>query len=164
MNALLQPRHELRAMRLADLDEVMTIEASAYSFPWTRGNFVDSLAAGYLTQVCADRNGVLAGYFVAMPGVEEWHLLNITVAPRHQHQGLALLMLDALEAHARATARRAIWLEVRTGNQRARDIYRRRGFVEAGVRKRYYPAAFGQREDAVVMRALLGAGPEHALV
>ena len=69
------------AMTTADLGLVMAIEAAAYSHPWTRGNFVDSLAAGYLARLACDAQGRCMGYFVAMLGAGEMHLLNLTVAP-----------------------------------------------------------------------------------
>ena len=70
-------------------------------------------------------------------------------------------MLDALAALCRAQPAPLLWLEVRAGNARARAIYERLGFVQAGLRKGYYPAPFGRREDAVV-KSLNLKGP-HAL-
>jgi ribosomal-protein-alanine N-acetyltransferase len=51
-----------------------------------------------------------------------------------------------------------LWLEVRRSNQRARDLYERYGFREIGLRRAYYPAGFGRREDAVVMSLSITAG------
>lgn len=154
MNAQLSPALALRPMELRDLDAVMAIEQGSYAFPWTRGNFIDSLAAGYHARVLAGADG-LAGYLVAMTGVDEMHLLNITVAAAWQGRGLAQRMLDVLEADARALALPMLWLEVRESNHRARALYRRRGFAEVGLRRGYYPAAFSKREDAIVMSARL---------
>lgn len=152
MNARpLPPPPRLRALLAADLDRVLAIEARAYSHPWTRGNFIDSLSAGYLMELLHDAQGALLGYHVAMVGVGELHLLNLTVAPEHQRQGHAGVLLDVLEQHCRDRGLSTLWLEVRASNQRARHVYRQRGFVDAGWRRRYYPAAQGQREDAVVM-------------
>jgi ribosomal-protein-alanine N-acetyltransferase len=163
VNALLAPEPLLRAMNTRDLDAVLAIEASAYSFPWSRGNFIDSLAAGYRAQVLVDAEAGIVGYFVAMAGVDEMHLLNITVAPAWQGRGLARGMLDALEAECRAQRRPMLWLEVRASNQRARALYARRGFAEVGLRRGYYPAAFSKREDAVVMSRRLPAEDSGAL-
>ena len=71
MSALARPGAALRAMTVSDLDAVMAIEAGAYSFPWTRGNFIDSLAAGYLALVLAAPQDGIVGYLVAMAGVDE---------------------------------------------------------------------------------------------
>lgn len=143
-------------MTVRDLDEVGRIEALAYGFPWSRGNFIDSLAAGYLAEVLACPRDGLLGYFVAMPGVDELHLLNITVAPAAQGRGHGQILLDAVQAQGRRLGLGTLWLEVRDGNHRARALYLRRGFAEVGLRRGYYPAA-GGREDAVVMRLDLGA-------
>lgn len=158
MSAVLQPQADLRRhpMSLADLPGVLAVEVCSYSHPWTRGNFIDSLAAGYVAEVLGSPATGVVGYFVAMPGVDELHLLNITVAPAWQGRGHGHTLLDAVQAQARARGMGLLWLEVRQSNERARALYRRRGFAEVGLRKGYYPAVTG-REDAVVMRLELGA-------
>lgn len=132
------------------LDAVVAVESRAYEHPWTRGNFADSLRSGYQAQVLV-ADGRLLGYFVAMKGVDEVHLLNITVVPEYQSQGWGRLMLDALALWSRGQGAQWLWLEVRRTNERAQRIYERTGFRRVGERKGYYPAADGQREDAVVM-------------
>ena len=155
------PRAEpplLLPLSVAQLDAVLAIEMQAYDFPWTRGNFIDSLAAGYWARALyaidiahGARAGAMIGYIVAMPGVEEMHLLNVTVALACQGRGHARFMLDALYSHARMQGGRRLWLEVRVSNERARALYESQGYHVKGVRKGYYPAPRGQREDALVM-------------
>ena len=142
------PRWE--ALTPDTLDRLMQVEQQAYSHPWTRGNFLDALASGYETRLLW-RGDELLGYFVAMPGVEETHLLNITVAPSHQRQGWAKRLLDALVDWSRGQQAQWLWLEVRVSNHRAIAVYEAYGFRRVGERKRYYPAAHGEREDALVM-------------
>ena len=132
------------------LPSVMRVENSAYSHPWTEVNFHDALRSGYQAQLLV-AGGQLLGYFVAMRGVDEVHLLNITVAPAHQKQGWARVLLDALALWARGRGAQWLWLEVRVSNERALHVYQAHGFRRVGERKRYYPAPAGQREDAVVM-------------
>jgi ribosomal-protein-alanine N-acetyltransferase len=158
MNALLQPKATLRAMCVGDLDTVIAVERSAYSFPWTRGNFIDSLAAGYFAEVLLHDSAGLVGYYVAMKGVDEMHLLNLTVAPAQQRRGHSHTLLDALERHCRGQRIDTLWLEVRASNDRARQVYARRGFAEVGLRRGYYPAGKALREDAIVMSLTLGEG------
>ena len=149
-----EPAHQppsLRVMSVGLLDAVLAIEVQAYTFPWTRGNFIDSLAAGYLMRVLQGADGEVLGYFVAMPGFEEMHLLNITVAAAHQGHGHARAMLAQLYALSEPYGATALWLEVRESNARARALYLREGFAEAGRRRDYYPAPLGKREDAVLM-------------
>jgi ribosomal-protein-alanine N-acetyltransferase len=151
MSALPRESEPRRApMTLAMLDAVLAVERQAYPFPWTRGNFVDSLVARYGAEVLIDGDAVV-GYFVAMAGVQETHLLNVTVAPAYQHRGHGRVLLDALVAQCRARGDHTLWLEVRESNDRARAIYARYGFVEVGRRRAYYPAPHGAREDALVL-------------
>jgi ribosomal-protein-alanine N-acetyltransferase len=136
------------------LDAVLQVEQQAYAHPWLRANFLDSLQSGYQAQLLL-AGETLLGYFVAMKGVDEVHLLNITVAPPYQRQGWARVMLDALAIWAKGQGADWLWLEVRAGNQRATEVYEASGYARVGERKSYYPAAQGQREDAVVMNLRL---------
>lgn len=150
------PAIRFAAVGLADLDTLVEIEVAAYPFPWSRGNFIDSLNAGYLARKRIDAAGRWIGYFIAMPGVQEVHLLNLTVAPAHQRRGHARAMLDELVRESRALGAQRLWLEVRTSNLRAQEIYRRYGFREVGLRRGYYPAGALARENAIVMSLILG--------
>lgn len=149
----------LRPMTTAQLNAVMAIEVAAYAFPWTRGNFVDSIVAGHPTGLLFGAADELLGYFVAMVGVDEMHLLNITVAPEVQSCGHARFMIETLIGLCGAHAARSLWLEVRQSNLHARSIYERLGFMQVGARKGYYPAPLSQREDAVVMSFKVDAPP-----
>jgi [ribosomal protein S18]-alanine N-acetyltransferase len=159
-----QRRVAFEPMTHADLEAVAELEKTAYAHPWTQRNFSDSLASGYpavmlLGEPLAGEGGrllrtdgrLLLGYLVAMPGVDEVHLLNITVAPDHQGEGWARFMLDALLHWSRAQQAQWLWLEVRQSNSRARSVYERYGFKPVGLRRAYYPAGQNAREDAVVM-------------
>lgn len=149
-------------MLLTHLDAVIAVEQVVYPFPWTRGNFVDSLAAGHWARVLRMGDGSFAGYAVASPGVDEMHLLNLTVAPGRQGRGLGRGLLDALVAECRRAGHATLWLEVRESNQSARSVYRRYGFEEIGLRRAYYPAV-GQREDAIVMKLVVIHGARDAM-
>jgi ribosomal-protein-alanine N-acetyltransferase len=97
------------------------------------------------------------GYHVLMLGAQEAHLLNLTVDPPQQGRGLARQMLDEMRRNAQAQGAQSLWLEVRTSNVRARQMYERYGFKQVGLRRNYYPLAPFKREDAVVMSLPLAA-------
>lgn len=148
---LVEARFEPFRMDCLDrLDAVLAVEQSAYLHPWTRGNFTDALRSGYEAQLLV-ADETLLGYFVAMKGVDEVHLLNITVAPDQQGQGWAHVMLDALAIWSRGQSAQCLWLEVRTSNARAMHVYSSYGYRRVGLRKNYYPNGPSAREDAVVM-------------
>jgi ribosomal-protein-alanine N-acetyltransferase len=151
MSALLKPiEARFEPLTLQRLDAVLRVEQQAYAHPWSRGNFLDTLASGYQAQLLM-ADDTLLGYFIAMKGVDEVHLLNITVAPEYQRQGWAHVMLDALTIWAKGQGADWLWLEVRVGNLRAMNVYESQGYRRVGLRKNYYPAVQGQREHAVVM-------------
>lgn len=139
-------------MQVDDLPEVVAIENDVYPYPWSRGNFLDSLYSGYETWTLRDAAGALAGYFLMMFAVDEAHLLNITVRRGLHGKGLGRMQLDKVIALARERGMTSVLLEVRPSNLRALAVYKRYGFVQIGIRKGYYPAAGNMREDAIVMR------------
>jgi len=138
-------------MTIGALDGVLELELEVYPFPWTRGNFVDSLVAGYAAWTLNHVDGDLIGYCIAMAGVDEMHLLNITVALAARRNGHARRLLAGLVQVCCERGAGRLWLEVRESNVHARGTYRRLGFDEVGRRRGYYPAPEGRREDAIVM-------------
>jgi len=148
MSAVLKPMIELRPMAEADLPAVMAIENAIYAFPWTPGNFRDSLAAGYGCWMYV-RDGEPIGYAVLMHASDEAHLLNLSIAARWQRQGYGSLLLQQLCEVARGHGARLLFLEVRPSNAAALRLYERHGFQRIGLRRDYYPAP-AAREDALI--------------
>ena len=153
MSALLDTLPRYRRMTAGDLDAVMAIERSIYAHPWTRGNFSDSLTAGYHCWI-VECGRDIAGYTVVAVAAEEAHLLNLSIAGPLQRRGLGRELLSFVQKLARDYAARSILLEVRPSNVAALALYAAAGFAEAGVRKGYYPDGDG-REDAVVLELRL---------
>ncbi|SDF82957.1 ribosomal-protein-alanine N-acetyltransferase [Massilia sp. PDC64] len=149
------PHLELRPMVVGDVDEVHALERSVFPHPWSRANFMDSLASGYDAWVLREPAGALAGYFLLMYALDEAHLLDVAVAAPLHGRGVGRYLLDRIAARSRAQRMASILLEVRPSNTRALDVYRRYGYEEIGRRKGYYPAHEGRREDAIVMRYVL---------
>lgn len=148
-NAVPQPRLEYSPMRREDIAEIMVIEKRIYPFPWTQGNFTDSLSSAYSAWVCRE-GGVMLGYAVMMLALDEAHLLNISVAAERQRSGLGSMLLEHLFGVAKRAGAARMFLEVRPGNASGLGLYRRYDFIEIGRRRGYYPAHDG-REDAIVM-------------
>ena len=87
---------QLLQLSESDLARVVAIEQTAYSHPWTIGNFKDALKTGYAA-FKLEAGEHLLGYLLAMQVVDEVHLLNITVAPDFQRQGWAQALLEYLK-------------------------------------------------------------------
>jgi ribosomal-protein-alanine N-acetyltransferase len=147
--------HELldhAPMAVGDVDEVSALENSVFPHPWSRANFMDSLASGYDAWVVRDPLGELAGYYLLMYACDEAHLLDVAVAADRQGEGLGRYLLDKAAERAREQGMLSILLEVRPSNGRALHVYKQYGYAEIGRRRGYYPAHQGLREDAIVMR------------
>ncbi|MDP3483481.1 MAG: ribosomal protein S18-alanine N-acetyltransferase [Sulfuricella sp.] len=153
MSAQLQEIVSIRPMCLEDLEAVVAIEYEIYPFPWTYGNFRDSLNAGYSCWVY-ELSGCVIGYSVMMVVVGEAHLLNLGIALDWQGRGLGRSFLHQLINLARNYHAEVMLLEVRPSNLAARRLYLSTGFSEIAVRKKYYLAEEG-REDAVLMELSL---------
>ncbi len=150
MSAILnRPGSRLRPLSILDLDDVIAIEQRAYEFPWTRGIFSDCLRVGYAAW-CYEKGGELLGYGVMSVAAGEAHMLNLTVRPESQRQGIGERLLQHFMQNARRHDADVLMLEVRPSNEPAIALYRKLGFNEIGVRPGYYPAARG-REDALIL-------------
>lgn len=163
MSGVLLTDRYITPMTDADLDEVAVVEREAYEFPWTRGNFEDSLRNGYFGVCMRHVTGMLIGYCVLMPVVDEMHLLNLCVSPRAQRTGAGLALLREAVRITRGKGLAGILLEVRPSNLRAVRLYERFGFVTIGRRKNYYPARHRGREDALVMRFTFAKEDAHGV-
>ena len=153
MSAVLKLVHNIRPMRDADIPAVLLVEKDSYEFPWSAGNFIDSIHAGYSAWVY-EVGGEIIGHVVLMTILDEAHLLNITIAPIWRRQGLGRILLEHAMDAARKQFSRELFLEVRPSNRAAIELYEKMGFEAFALRKGYYPAEQG-REDALVMRAML---------
>lgn len=149
MSALANALPHVRAFGESDLDRITEIETAIYSHPWTRGNFVDSIKAGY-TCHAMEVAGELIGYGVMMVAVREAHLLNLSVASEWQGKGYGASLLRHFIALARRSDALQMLLEVRISNAAGRSLYTSMGFHRMAVRPGYYPATDG-REDAILM-------------
>jgi ribosomal-protein-alanine N-acetyltransferase len=139
-------------MRRRHLRKVLEIEEKLYPRPWTHHTFVSELGqmrAGNRYYLVAYVGDTMVGYGGLMFSGDDAHVTNIAVDPAWQGRGVATeMMLDlVLLAHDRGCV--AMTLEVRHTNTVAQNLYRRFGFVPAGVRKRYYE----NTDDAIVMWA-----------
>ena len=153
MSAVLQTQPGLRPMQPSDLGVVLAIEQDIYEFPWTPGNFRDSLAAGYSCWIFSPGAEAI-GYAVVIHAAGEAHLLNLSIAASRQRKGHGGRLLEMITVAARDHGATVLFLEVRLSNTGAQQLYARHDFVPVGVRRNYYRTAQG-REDASVLSRVL---------
>lgn len=153
MSAQLKEMPEIRQMLVTDLDEVIVIEKEVFLFPWTRGNFGDSISSGYHCYVL-ELGGHIFGYGVMTIGLDEAHLLTLSVTAGWQQEGWGEKLLQHFICLAKENHARSVFLEVRKSNLGAARLYERIGFTRIATRSGYYPA-MGGCEDAIVMELTL---------
>ncbi len=153
MNSTLQTIVEIRPMQSSDLDHIIRIEREIFLFPWSLGNFADSIKAGYVCQVLQQTN-TLIGYGIMMMSPEEAHVLTLGIAANWQGKGWGKILLQHLIEYAKSAHAKSVFLDVRESNYSAAQLYKKMGFRHIATRKGYYPAMCG-REDALVMQLML---------
>ncbi len=139
----------VRLLQLSDLPRIMPLEIAAYDFPWSEAIFRDCFNAKY-TGLAIEIQGTFLGYGVLSVASAEAHILNVVVDANQRGHGLGKKLVKRLIDQARWHRVERIFLEVRTSNNAARQLYSGAGFLEIGLRKAYYPGR-QSREDAVVM-------------
>jgi len=143
------PSLSYRVIRDHDIAAVTLIEQDVYVFPWSAGNFRDSVQSGYQCWGCwADAE--LIGYAIILVSLDEAHLLNFAVSRGWQNQGVGARFLTFVINESRRMCCEMLYLEVRPSNVVGRRLYARFGFQQLGLRRSYYPATTG-REDALFL-------------
>lgn len=137
-------------MQRRHIRSVMTIEQQVYPRPWTARVFEDEIAMMHRLHryyLIAHIGNEVVGYGGLLFAGDDAHVTNIAVNPTWHRRGVATELLIELAWEARERGFAALTLEVRHTNVAAQDLYRRFGFVPAGVRKKYYE----NTDDAIVM-------------
>jgi ribosomal-protein-alanine N-acetyltransferase len=143
----------IRAMREADVAEVIGIERASYQFPWTEGIFHDCLRVAYVCRVAVQDQRIV-GYAVMSMGAGEAHILNLCVREDDRRAGVGRVLIRYLLDQAEGAGMVEAFLEVRPSNAIAMALYQSLGFTQIGTRRGYYQAV-GGREDAAVLRLRL---------
>ena len=139
----------IRRMTLADVDQVVAIEAATFAMPWSKESFQQELtrnvAARYLV---AELDGKVIGYAGAWVILDESHITNIAISEAYRGHGYGRKLTEALMQYLSNLGAAYATLEVRRSNERAQNLYKSLGYVGVGWRKRYYE---DNREDALLM-------------
>ncbi|MGE3126809.1 MAG: ribosomal protein S18-alanine N-acetyltransferase [Fimbriimonadaceae bacterium] len=129
------------------VESVARIEKSAHVTPWRLESFRRELTNPDGIFLVAQQGGTVVGYALAWIIVDEAHIVNVAVEAEHRGRGTGRILVEQLLEESRRRGARCATLEVRVGNEAAVGLYRKLGFVEAGLRKRYYHGV----ADALIM-------------
>ena len=149
----------VRPLRAAALDQVVRLAGALPEAPrWSHQCYLDALdpevAPRRISLAIEAEAGCFAGFLVARLVGPEAELEIIAIDPELQRRGLGRTLLASLLARLTELSADALLLEVRASNAPARALYRSAGFLETGLRRRYYVDPI---EDAVLMTLSLPA-------
>ena len=141
---------KIRRMTVADVPQVSVIEAATFATPWSARSFQEEMernaCARYL--VAEEDDGTVVAYGGAWIIFDEGHITNVAVEKSRRGEGIGRALMVALMQYTANLGVNYLTLEVRRSNQVAQSLYKSFGFVELGVRKRYYE---DNGEDALMM-------------
>ncbi|MFS8188123.1 ribosomal protein S18-alanine N-acetyltransferase [Rossellomorea marisflavi] len=136
-------------MTVDDVDAVMEIEEQSFTVPWSREAFISEMEENHLSMyIVIEDEGQIAGYCGVWIVVDEAHITNVAVLPSHRGKGYGELLMRKIMEMAIESGARVMTLEARVSNVPAQSLYRKLGFQDGGIRKRYYS---DNQEDALVM-------------
>jgi ribosomal-protein-alanine N-acetyltransferase len=140
----------LRPARASDVETMAGIELQSFSDPWPASAFSELLDMQHARiTVAVDEHDVPVGYCVLLAAADEGEIANIAVERALRGRGVGARLLDQALLAAQHEGVRSVYLEVRTSNHAARDLYASREFVAVGRRRAYYRNPL---EDALVLR------------
>ncbi len=136
-------------MEISHIEEVLVIEQMCFSLPWTRQSFENELLGNKFAYYhVAQYNGASAGYSGLWKVLDEGHITNIAIHPDYRRRGIGSSLVKHMFDFCLVEKIRSLTLEVRESNIPARNMYKKLGFIEAGIRKAYYQ---DNNEDAIIM-------------
>ena len=141
---------QIEPMRVRDLTGVLSIEKQSFPTPWSRYAFLTELLENDKAYYFVARTsaGKLVGYIGMWFIINDGHITTIAVDPNYRGKGIGRQLLETAEAVGRRHDMHRFTLEVRVSNKVAHELYRKMGFVDAGIRPGYYR---DNNEDAIIM-------------
>lgn len=137
-----------RFATLEDFSSILEIEKSAHFHPWPESVLRRYLSKEKTCWVLEDKQKIVA-YAVNTLIVGEAELLMIAVSPKQQGRGYGRQLMTAIYHYLQQQDAEQWFLDVRSSNDKAINLYESMGFSQAGVRTNYYPSANGD-EDALL--------------
>lgn len=132
-----------------DIDPIHAIEQACFPNPWSRTAVFNEIVNNHFaTYFLVEIEEKLIGYCGVWVIVDEAHITNIAILPEYQGHKFGEALLRNVMMYAKAVGAKTMSLEVRVTNIVAKNLYRKLGFQEGGIRKNYYS---DNGEDATVM-------------
>ena len=139
---------EINSLLLKYIDQIYEIELNSFSVPWSINSLRDDLENPMAKYFVLTEGEEVLAYLGTRTVLDEIHIMNIAVKPEHRGKGYSTLLMSELDRFAKEGNFYSISLEVREGNEKARNLYNKCGYEVVGVRKDYYEKP---KENAILM-------------
>ena len=139
----------IREMKPEDVPAIAELEKQCFSAPWSENMIISSLENRLSCWLVAEIEGAIAGYVGSEAVLDSADMMNIAVALEFRRQGVGAALVNGLVSRLQSKSVSFLLLEVRVSNKPAIAMYEKLGFLQVGLRPRYY---CNPREDAFVMR------------
>ena len=140
----------IRNMTAEDIPAVVEIEKECFSLPWSEKSFAESIVReDTIFLVCEEKDGAILGYIGMYLSFDEASITNVAVASQFRKRGCGKQLVIAAKTAAKEAGAESIFLEVRVSNVPAISLYKKQGFENLGIRKKFYEHPV---EDAIIMK------------
>ncbi|MFT6834436.1 MAG: ribosomal-protein-alanine N-acetyltransferase [Francisellaceae bacterium] len=149
--------YQFHPLGINDLTEMMAIERSSYTEPWSASMMRDSLLSAHsrvwgIFITDSETKLKIIGFGVITVIFDEAEILSMTIDDGYHRKGYGRRLLNFLIRKAKKGGADNIFLEVRISNIGAISLYKSAGFEEISLRKKYYKLNNGQYEDAYIFK------------
>ena len=138
----------IERMNFADIENVVEVERNSFTIPWSKESFENELKNNLALYLVAKVEEKAVGYVGVWKILDEGHITNVAVHPDYRGQSIGEALISELLSLCRKDGVLSFTLEVRKSNIIAQGLYKKFGFTEQGVRKKYYS---DNNEDAIIM-------------
>ena len=140
----------IRNMTAEHISAVVEIEKECFSLPWSEKSFAESIVReDTIFLVCEEKDGAIMGYIGMYLSFDEASITNVAVASQFRKRGCGKQLVIAAKTAAKEAGAESIFLEVRVSNVPAISLYKKQGFENLGIRKKFYEHPV---EDAIIMK------------
>ncbi|NVM03102.1 MAG: ribosomal protein S18-alanine N-acetyltransferase [Candidatus Helarchaeota archaeon] len=136
-------------MRIEDFEVICKLEREIFNCPWSKRQIFQILTEDKLAlPLVAEILDEIVGYAFAWIIYDEVHIGNFAVKEGYRRMKIGTRLMNYLMREASEEGGKFFYLEVRRSNEAAINLYKKFGFIQLSIRKKYYT---DNGEDAVVM-------------
>ncbi len=135
-----------------EVEGIAELEKECFNEPWSANSLKEELENENARFFAAVQGGEVLGYIGCILVCGEGSITNVAVSRQARRKGIASRLLEALISAIASEGAQSLFLEVRTSNEAAQNLYKKFGFTVCGERKDFYR---NPTENAYIMNLSL---------